>query len=66
MNWELGIHITVTNKDPLYSARNSTQYPVMVYMGNESKKEGMYTNVELIRFAYAWNTPIKINSKNGS
>lgn len=52
MNWELGIHITVTNKDPLYSARNSTQYPVMVYMGNESKKEGMYTNVELIRFAY--------------
>ena len=52
MNWELGIHITVTNKDPLYSTRNSTQYPVMVYMGNESKKEGMYTNVELIRFAY--------------
>ena len=32
----------VTNKDLPHSTGNSTQYSVMAYMGNESKKEWRY------------------------
>ena len=32
----------ITNKDPLYSTGNSTQYSIMTYMGKESKKELIY------------------------
>ena len=35
----------ITNKDPLYSTGNSTQYSVMTYMGIESKKEWIYVYV---------------------
>ena len=30
----------ITNKDPLYSTGNSTQYFIMAYMGKESEKNG--------------------------
>ena len=52
INWENGTDIytllyvkQITNKDLLYSKRNSTQYSVMTYMGKESKKEWMYVYV---------------------
>ena len=32
----------ITNKNPLYSTGNSTQYSVMIYMAKESKKEWIY------------------------
>ena len=32
----------MTNKDLLYSTGNSTQYPVMAYMGKQAKKEQIY------------------------
>ena len=42
INWEIGTDLYIllyikqtTNKDLLYSTRNSTQYSVMVYMGKE-------------------------------
>ena len=34
----------MTNKDLLYSTRNSTHYSVMTYTGKESKKSG-YMNI---------------------
>ena len=51
INWEIGIDIytllyikQITNKDPLYSTENSTQYYIMTYMGKEPKKgRYMYT-----------------------
>ena len=52
ISWEIGIDIytllyitQVTNKNLLYSTRNSTQYSVMNYMGIESKKEWKYVYV---------------------
>ena len=46
INWEIGIDIYtplyikyISNKDLLYSTGKSTQYPVMAYIGKESKKE---------------------------
>ena len=49
---EIGIDIytllyikLITNKNLLYSTRNSTQYSVMTYMGIESKKEWIYVYV---------------------
>ena len=46
INEETGIDIyallhikQITTKDLLYSTGNSTQYPVTVYLGKESKKE---------------------------
>ena len=52
ITWKTGIdaytlpYITyITNKDLLYSTRNSTQYSVMAYMGKESKKECIYVFV---------------------
>ena len=52
INWEIGIDIytllcikQITNKDLLYSTKKSTQYSVMTYMGNESKKEWIYVYV---------------------
>ena len=49
MNWEIGagiytlLHIKqVTNENILYSTGNSTQYPVITYMGKEYKKEYAY------------------------
>ena len=74
INWEIGIDIytllytkQITNKDLLYSIGNSTQYPVMTYMGKESKKECIYVYVYLIHFAVQQKatqhgnyTPIKI------
>ena len=45
MNWEIGIDIytllyikQITNKNLLYSTGNSSQYSVMAYMGEKSKK----------------------------
>ena len=45
INWEIGIGTytllyikEITNKDLLYSSGNSTQYSVMTFMGEESKK----------------------------
>ena len=40
INWEIGIDIytLITNKNMLYSTGNSTQYPIMTFMGKESKK----------------------------
>ena len=35
----------VTNTDLPYSTGNSTQYSVMTYMGNKSKKEWIYVYV---------------------
>ena len=35
----------MTNKNPLYTTRNSTQYSIMTYMGKESKKEWIYVYV---------------------
>jgi len=32
----------INNKNLLYSTGNSTQYSVMTYVGNESKKEWIY------------------------
>ena len=51
INWEAGMNIytllyikQVTNKNLLYSTKNSTQYSAMAYMGKESKtKIHMYT-----------------------
>ena len=52
INWEIGIDTytllykkQTTDKDLLYSTGNSTQYPVMIYMGIESKKEWTYVSV---------------------
>ena len=52
INWEIGIDIytllcikQITNKNLLYSTRNSIQYSVMTYMGIESKKEWIYVYV---------------------
>ena len=52
INWEIGIDIytllyikQITNKDLLYSTRNSTQYSVMTYIGIGSKKEWIYVYV---------------------
>ena len=52
INWEAGIDVYtplyikyITNKDILYSTRNSTQYSVMAYMGKDSKKEWVYVYV---------------------
>ena len=49
INWEIGIDIytllyikQITNKDLLYSTRNSTQYSVMNYVGKESQQEWIY------------------------
>ena len=49
MNWEIGIDKytliyvkLITNKDLMYSTWNPTQYSVMTYMGNESKKEWIH------------------------
>ena len=43
INWEIGIDIytllyikQITNKNPLYSTGDSTQYSIMAYMGKES------------------------------
>ena len=38
------------NKELLCSIGNSTQYSVMTSMGKESKKEWVYTYVQLIHF----------------
>ena len=45
INWKIRIDIyillyikQITNKDLLYSTGNPTQYPVMAYMGKESKR----------------------------
>ena len=58
INWEIGIDIytllyikQITNKDLLYSTRNSTLYSVMAYMGKESKKEWIYVYVYVIHIA---------------
>ena len=32
----------ITNRDLFYSTGNSAQYPVLAYMGKESKKEWIY------------------------
>ena len=47
IRWEIGTDIytlqyikQVTNKNPLYSTGNSTQYSVMVYIRKEYKKSG--------------------------
>ena len=52
INWEIGIDIytlwyikQITNKNLLYSTWNSTQYSVMTYMGEVSKKEWIYVYV---------------------
>ena len=52
INWEIGIDIytllyvkQITNKDPLQSTENSTQYHAMAYTGEESKEEWMYVYV---------------------
>ena len=52
INWKTGIDIytllyteQITNKDLLYSTRNTTQYSVLTYMGKESKKEWIYVYV---------------------
>ena len=50
INQELGIntllHITyITNKDLLYSPRNSPQYSVRTHMGKESEKGSIYVPV---------------------
>ena len=57
MNGETGADIypllyikQITNKDLLYSTRNSTQYSVTTYMGKESKEEWIYVYVQLIYF----------------
>ena len=49
INWENGIDTytllyikQITNKDLVYRTGNSTSYPVMPYMGKESKKEWIY------------------------
>ena len=48
----------------MYSTWNPTQYSVMTYMGNESKKEWIYVYVLLIHYA-VWqkltNTTLQIN-----
>ena len=58
INWEIEIDIhtllyikQITHKDLLYSTGNSTHYPVMTYMGKESKKEWIYVHILLIHFA---------------
>ena len=52
INWEIGIDIytllyikQITNKNLLYSTGNSTQYSVMTYRGNESKKEWIHVYI---------------------
>ena len=52
LDMEIGIDIYtllyikwVTNENLLYSTGNSSQYPVMTYMGKESKKEQIYVYV---------------------
>ena len=47
INWDIEIDIytllyikQIPNKDLLYSTGNSTQYSVMSYLGEESKKSG--------------------------
>ena len=49
INWEIGTDIytllyikEITNKDLLFSTRNSSQYSVMTCMGKQSKKEWRY------------------------
>ena len=58
MNWEIGADIYtllyikwITNKDLLYSTRNSPQYSVMTYMGKGSKEEWICVYAYLIYFA---------------
>ena len=46
----LAITIT-TNKNLLYSTRNSIQYSVMAYMGKESKYEWIHVYVNQIHYA---------------
>ena len=41
----------ITNKDLLYSTRNSTQYSVITHMRKESEKEWIYVYVLLNHFA---------------
>ena len=47
--WEVGVDVLtniykITNKDLLYSIRNSSQYSVMTYLGKHSKKEWIMYN----------------------
>ena len=49
INWEIGfdIHLLlcikyVINKETLYNTGNYTQYFIMVYMGKQSGKDGLY------------------------
>ena len=51
-NWEIGVDVHtllnikwITNKDLLYSTRNSTQYSVMACEGKESKTEWVTIDV---------------------
>ena len=59
INYEAGIntysllYITyMNNKDLLCSTRNSTQYPVITYMGKESEKECVYVCVCVCIYVY--------------
>ena len=45
------IYKTDNQQEPTVGHRNSTQYPVMLYMGQESKTEWVYVYVQLILFA---------------
>ena len=52
INQEVGIDIytilyikQVTNKNLMYSTRNSAQYTVLTYMGKESKKEWIQEHI---------------------
>ena len=58
INWKIETDVCIlpyirqmTNRDPLNSAGNCTQYSVMAYMGKESKKQWVYVCVWLIHFA---------------
>ena len=44
INWEIGVDIytLITNKNMFYSTGNSTQYPIMTFMGKESKEKSGY------------------------
>lgn len=41
----------MVNRDPRHSTRNSNQYSMITYMGEESEKEWIYMIIWLIYFA---------------
>ena len=61
INWKIGIDVYtllyikyITNKELLYSTGNSTQYSLMVYMGNLKKSGDIYLYIYISIYIYIY------------